>query len=56
MRNVLEKSCTENQNTHFMFNNFFFENRAIYDIMSKKMEPQEPKMTSKHSAYELHAG
>jgi len=23
MRNVSDKSCTENQNTHFMFNNFF---------------------------------
>ena len=23
MRDVLDKSCTENQNTHFMFNNFF---------------------------------
>ena len=23
MRNVLDKSCRENQNTHFMFNNFF---------------------------------
>jgi hypothetical protein len=24
MRNVLDKSCRENQNTHFTFNNFFF--------------------------------
>jgi hypothetical protein len=24
MRNVLDKRCKENQNTHFMFNNFFF--------------------------------
>jgi hypothetical protein len=23
MRNVLDKNCRENQNTHFMFNNFF---------------------------------
>jgi hypothetical protein len=23
MRNVSEKNCIENQNTHFMFNNFF---------------------------------
>jgi hypothetical protein len=23
MRNVSDKSCRENQNTHFMFNNFF---------------------------------
>ena len=24
MRNVSDKSCRENQNTHFMFNNVFF--------------------------------
>jgi len=24
MRNVADKSCRENQNTHFMFNNVFF--------------------------------
>jgi len=24
MRNVADKSCTENQNIHFMFNHFFF--------------------------------
>jgi len=30
-------SCTENQNTHFMFNNFFPpEIRAFYVIMWKK--------------------
>ena len=27
--NVSHKSCRENQNTHFVFNNFFFENRAV---------------------------
>ena len=36
MRNILEKSCRQNQNIHFMLNNiFFFENRAVYEIMSK---------------------
>jgi len=24
MKNVSDKSCTENQNTHFVFSNFFF--------------------------------
>jgi len=24
MRNVSDKTCRENQNTHFIFNNFFF--------------------------------
>jgi len=33
MRNVSDKSCRENQNTHFMFNNVFLKNRVIYEIM-----------------------
>jgi len=36
MRNVSDKSCTENQNTHFLFSNFFFfENRAFYGNVEK---------------------
>ena len=36
MRNVVDKSCSENRNKYFMFSAFFFffENRAVYDIMS----------------------
>jgi len=47
MRNVSGKSCSENQNTHFMFNNFFsFENRAVYEIMWKNIvEAVRPQMT-----------
>jgi hypothetical protein len=30
MRNVSDKSCDENQNTRFVFSNFF-ENIAIYE-------------------------
>jgi hypothetical protein len=47
MRNVLNKSCRENQNTHFMLSNFFVfsENRAFYEIMSKiVVEPERPQM------------
>ena len=45
MRNVLDKSCRENQNTHFMFSNFFFsENHAVYEIMSKNVV--EPEATN----------
>jgi len=34
MRNVSDKICRENQNAHFVFNKFFFfENRAVYEIM-----------------------
>ena len=56
MRNVLHKSCRDNQNTHFVFNNFFLENRTVFEIMSKNtVEPEEPQMTSQYGAYELHA-
>ena len=38
MRNVSEKSCRENQNTHFVFSNvFFFETRAICEIVWKNI-------------------
>jgi len=43
-----DKSCRENQNTHFVFNNFFFffENRAVYEIMWKNIvELDRPQMT-----------
>jgi hypothetical protein len=46
MRNVSDKICRENQNTHFTFNNFFFENRIIYKIMLKNIvKPDRPQMT-----------
>ena len=35
----------ENQNTHFMFNNYFFpsENHAVFEIMRKnKVQPKKP--------------
>jgi hypothetical protein len=35
MRNVSNESCIENQNTYFMFSDFFPENRAVYEIMRK---------------------
>jgi hypothetical protein len=45
--NFLAKSCTENQNTHFIFNNIFFlENRAVYEKTWKNMvEPDRPQTT-----------
>jgi hypothetical protein len=36
MRNFLDESCKENENAHFMFSNFFPENLACCEIMSKK--------------------
>jgi hypothetical protein len=45
MRNVSNKSCRENYNTHFVFRKFFPENRAIYEIISKNLvEPERPQM------------
>jgi hypothetical protein len=42
-----EKCFGENQNTHFMFNKFFYENRDVYEIMWKKnmIESERPQMT-----------
>jgi hypothetical protein len=38
---VSNKRLRENQATHFMSNNFFSYNRAVYEIMSKNvMEPE----------------
>ena len=37
----MDKSCRENQNTHFMSNNFFQKNHAVYEIMWKNVgEPE----------------
>jgi len=40
MRNVSDTSYRENQNTHFIFINFFSENRSVYEIMWKIWENQ----------------
>ena len=46
MRNISDKSCIENQNTHFVINNFFFENTTLSEIMWKNIaEPGWPQMT-----------
>jgi hypothetical protein len=47
MRNVADKNCRENQDTHFMFKKklFFFENRAVHAVMCKNIiEPDRPQM------------
>jgi hypothetical protein len=36
MRNVSDKTRRENQNTHFVFSNFFLANLAVCEIMWKK--------------------
>jgi hypothetical protein len=46
MRNFSGRSCRENKNTHFMSNNSFSENRAVYEIMRENMaQPDRPHMT-----------
>ena len=56
--NISDKICREYQNTHFMFNKFFFnENRAVYETMRKNMaESGRPQITIKYSACAFHAG
>jgi hypothetical protein len=52
MGNILDKSCGENKNTDFVFNNFFFKNCTVYEIIPKNMVKSEvPQMTSLHGAY-----
>ena len=44
-RSVSDSSCRENRNTLFMFNKFFPENHAIYEIMWKNIvDPGRPQM------------
>ena len=35
MRNVSDKSCRENQNTDFVFSNFFRKSYRLWDIVEK---------------------
>ena len=51
MNNVSDKICIESQNTHSVFNNFFFffENRAVNEIMRKDIvELVRLQMTTVH--------
>jgi len=46
MRNVSDKRCRENQNTHFMFINLFFETSAVNEMMWEHMvRSDRPQMT-----------
>jgi len=45
MRNISDKSCRENQRTHFIFSNFF-ESLVVYEIMWKNtVQPDRSQMT-----------
>ena len=44
MRNVSDKICRDNQNTHFVLQNFFL-NHNFYEIMWKSIvQPGRPQM------------
>jgi len=46
MRNVSDKSCRRNRNTHFVYNNFVPDYCAVYEIMPKNtVDPERPHMT-----------
>jgi len=47
----------EKINTHFMFNNFFPENRVVYEVMWKNtVERGRQQMTIEYGACAWHAG
>jgi len=54
-RNVSDNSCREHQNTHFVFNNFCFENRAVYEITWEKLLTAG-QATDDYGSCALHAG
>ena len=45
MRNIADKSRRENQNTHFVFNNIFSENRVVYENLENTVERSRPQLT-----------
>jgi len=53
-RNVPDKRCRENQNKLSVFNNFLSENRAVYEIMRKHVEPDRPQITIQFRSRALH--
>ena len=45
MRNVSEKMYRKSKRTHFIFDNFLFEYRTVFEIMWKNMvEPERPQI------------
>ena len=48
MRNVSDKICRENRNTHFMINKFFRKSCSLWDSMKNMVEPNWPQMTIRH--------
>jgi hypothetical protein len=54
MRNVADKSCRGNKDTHFMLKISFFENRAVNEVMWKNLiQPDKPKITLQYGAEKM---
>ena len=53
IRNISDKSCRENQNSHSTFSNIFFpESRAFCEIMWKNVvQPDRPRITIRHMRF-----
>jgi len=45
MRNISDKSCGENQTTHFKFSTAFSENLAVYEMGQNMVQPDRPQVT-----------
>jgi hypothetical protein len=46
IKTVSDEICGEDQSRHFTFNNFFHENRFVYEAMWKnEVEADRPRMT-----------
>jgi hypothetical protein len=51
IRNVSDRSCRKNQNTRFMFTNYFLENLAVYEIVwNNTIQTDRPQMTVQYGA------
>jgi hypothetical protein len=58
IRNVSDKSCTENENAHFTFNRFvsFSKNLAVNEKMWKNIVQADRLQGDAYGACALHAG
>jgi len=58
MRNIPDKNCSQNQNTHFISNNSPPRKscRLWNNVWKNAVQPDMPQMTMQYGACALHAG
>jgi len=56
MGNLSDKRCTENQNTNFMFNNFFRKLCLLWDNVERYCVARQVTEKIKYGELALHAG